>query len=41
MVSQAVVLSGLTQLKKEFQSKYGALVLTDIRLPTLWTPFDD
>lgn len=39
MVSQAVVLSGLTQLKNEFQSKYGALVLTDIRLPTWWTSF--
>ena len=35
----SVILSGLIQLKKEFQSKYGALVLTDIRLPTWWTPF--
>lgn len=39
MVSQAVVLSGLTQLKNEFKSKYDEFSY-NIRAPTLWTPFD-
>ena len=39
MVSQAVVLSGLTQLKNEFQSKYDEFSY-NIRASTWWTPFD-
>lgn len=40
MVSQAVVLSGLTQLKNEFKSKYDGSSY-NIRASTWWTPFDD